>query len=134
MSFPSTAHTRAFTDAYRQSTVVAIATSPNITLVPPTDGRRARKGLGVKVRTPEVTEQGVECVVTAYTLIYTHALSTPNTSTRSQARDREEIDEHKLYGTHVRLFSVHFATEECPYGGNTIILVLSPWITMRGLR
>ena len=70
MSFPSTAHTRAFTDAYRQSTVVAIATSPNITLVPPTDGRRARKGLGVKVRTPEVTEQGVECVVTAYTLMH----------------------------------------------------------------
>ena len=52
--FPPTVHTRAFTEAYRHSAVVAMAMRPNITFVPPTDDRSVLIGLGVKIRTPEL--------------------------------------------------------------------------------
>ncbi len=48
-----TMHTRAFMDAYRLSTVVAMATRPSTTLVPPTEDSSVRRGCGWKNRMPE---------------------------------------------------------------------------------
>ena len=52
--FLPTVYTRAFTEAYRHSAVVAIAMRSNITLVPPTDDRSVLIDLGVKIRAPEL--------------------------------------------------------------------------------
>ena len=60
--FLPTVHTRAFTEVYKHSTMVAMAMRPNITLVPPTDNRSVLIGFGVKIRTqelPTVTAPGV---------------------------------------------------------------------------
>ena len=67
----------------------------------------------MKVRTPEVTGSG------GCGLLHIHSCTehSQHKYVITSTRDREVIDEHKLYGTNVRLFIVHFATEECPYGG-----------------
>ena len=51
---PTNCAHESITEAYRHSTMAAMARRPNITSVPPTDNRSVLIGLGVKLRTPEL--------------------------------------------------------------------------------
>jgi len=55
--FPPTVQSNAFTDAYKHSTVFAMATNPSMTEVPPTDDNNALKGCGTNVRMPTSSEE-----------------------------------------------------------------------------